>query len=196
MIVTASKAIYKKDQFIGVVAVDILEDTIIDMANNIEVEESGYVVVIDQNGSFIVYRYEHLIGTGAEDQAYFNALSKNGDKGLIDYTEDGESRVLGYVTNDKTDWLIGETSSAETFKQKANKILVPIAVTLLIVIVFAVIISYITTKRLIRPITSLQSLMKKVEEGNLLVKTDIKATNEINDRSEERRVGKESRSQR
>ncbi|MBU5467829.1 methyl-accepting chemotaxis protein [Virgibacillus sp. MSJ-26] len=181
MIVTASKAIYKKDQFIGVVAVDILADTIIDMANNIEVGDSGYVVVIDQNGSFIAHPDEQLIGTGADDQAYFNALSKSGDKGLIDYTEAGENRVLGYVTNNKTDWLIGETSSAETFKHKANKILVPIAVTLLIVIIFAVIISYITTKRLIRPITYLQSLMKKVEEGNLSIKTDIKATNEIND---------------
>src|SRR5699024_11779094 len=124
-------------------------ENINDMDNNIEIGVSGYVVVIDQNGRFLAHPDEQLIGTGAEDQAYFNALSKNGDKGLIDYTGDGESRVLGYVTNDKTDWLIGETSSAETFKQKANKILVPIAVTLLIVIVFAVIISYITTKRLI-----------------------------------------------
>src|SRR5690625_5937229 len=100
MIVTASKAIYKKDQFIGVVAVDILADTIIDMANNIEVGDSGYVVVIDQNGSFIGHPDEQLIGTGAEDQDHFNALSKNGDKGIIDYTGDGVRRALGYVTND------------------------------------------------------------------------------------------------
>src|SRR5699024_6513408 len=49
MIITASKAVYQIDQFIGVVAVDILADTVIDMANNIEVGDSGHVLVIDQN---------------------------------------------------------------------------------------------------------------------------------------------------
>src|SRR5690625_4999069 len=70
MIITASKAVYQNDQFIGVVAVDILADTVIDMANNIEVGDSGHVLVIDQNGSFIAHPDDHLIGTGAEDQAY------------------------------------------------------------------------------------------------------------------------------
>src|SRR5699024_1508460 len=38
-----------------------------------------------------------------------------------------------------------------------------------------------TTRRIIKPITYLQSLMNKVEDGDLSIKTDIKATNEIND---------------
>lgn len=181
MIITASKAVYQNDQFIGVVAVDILADTVIDMANNIEVGDSGHVLVIDQNGSFIAHPDDHLIGTGAEDQAYFKPLSNGDDKGLIEYTENGDTKILSYVTNDITNWIIGETISADAFKQEANKIIIPIAITLLIVIAFAVLVSYMTTRRIIKPITYLQSLMKKVEDGDLSIKTDVKATNEIND---------------
>lgn len=179
MIVTASKAIYENGQFSGVVAVNVLAETIIDMANNVEVGDSGYVIVIDQNDSFIAHPDEELIGTGSEEQAYFKALSKGGEKGVFEYTENGETRLLAHATNDKTNWLVGETISAETFQKEANKIIVPILLTLLVVIALAVVISYFTTRRLIKPITYLQTLMRKVEDGDLLITTDLKATNEI-----------------
>src|SRR5699024_6141827 len=147
MIITDSKADYQNDLFICVVAVDILADTVIDMANNIEVGDSGHVLVIDQNGSFIAHPDDHLIGTGAENQAYFKPLSNGDDQGLIEYTENGDTKILSYVTNDITNWVIGETISADAFKQEANKIIIPIAITLLIVIAFAVLVSYMTTRR-------------------------------------------------
>lgn len=183
MIVTASKAVYENGQFSGVVAVDVLADTIIDIANNIEVGKSGYVMVVDQNGSFIAHPNEQLIGTGAENQAYFESLSKSSSKGVFKYTENGKSNILGHSKNDKTNWLIGETVPVQDFQQEANKILLPISLTLLIIVVISIVISYITTKRIIKPITHLQKLMKNVEEGNLVAKTNIKATNEINELS-------------
>lgn len=179
VIITASKAIYQDGDFSGAVAVDILADTIIDITNSSDVGKSGYAIVIDQNGSFIAHPDEQLIGTGAEDEAYFKQLENINESGVFEYNDSDEKHILGYAINDKTNWLIGESASADVFKEEANKIIVPIAITLLIVIGIAILVSYITTKRIVKPIHLLQSLMKKVENGDLLIDTKINASSEI-----------------
>ncbi|MFD1037049.1 methyl-accepting chemotaxis protein [Virgibacillus byunsanensis] len=178
-IITAAKAFYENDQFVGVVAADIFAETLIEMTTNIKVGKSGYAMIIDQSGSFVAHPDGTLIGTGADDQAFYNSLRQEGSSGVIEYSEDNETNILGYTTNTRTGWIIGETVPVKDFQEEANKIIPPIVITLVIVILFAVIVSYVTSKRITKPIKTLESTMKEVENGNLLARANIKSTNEI-----------------
>lgn len=179
MIITGAKAFYKNGQLVGVAGADIYVDTLIEMTSKIKVGQSGFAIIIGKGGNFVAHPDETLIGTSAEQQPYFKKLQNSADHGLINYQTNDGNRILGYATNQKTGWIIGETVFEEDFQEQARSILLPIAITLLIVIAIAVVVSFITTKRITKPIKQLQSTMKEVEDGNLLAKSNITSKNEI-----------------
>ncbi|WP_404454383.1 methyl-accepting chemotaxis protein [Virgibacillus necropolis] len=179
MIVTAAKAFYNNGQLVGVTGADIYVDTLIEMTNKIKVGKSGFALIIDRSGNFIAHPDETLIGTSAEQQPYFKELQSSSDNGIIEYQADGGNRILGYTTNEKTGWVVGETVFEKDFQEQARTIMLPIAITLLIVIAIAIAVSFISTKRITKPIKELQSTMKEVENGDLLAKSNINAKNEI-----------------
>ena len=52
---TISKAVYKGDELLGVLAADIFVDVLVDMINNADVEPNSYAFLIDQNLRMIVH---------------------------------------------------------------------------------------------------------------------------------------------
>ncbi|WP_430790899.1 methyl-accepting chemotaxis protein [Virgibacillus flavescens] len=179
MIITAAKAFYDNGELVGVTGADIYVDTLIEMTSKIKVGKSGYAMIIGRDGNFVAHPDETLVGTSADQQPYFEKLQSSENNGILEYQAEGANRILGYTTNSKTGWVIGETVFEQDFQDEAKSILLPIIITVLIIVLLAVIISYFTTKRITKPIKQLQSTMKDVEAGNLLAKTNVKKNNEI-----------------
>ncbi|MBP1948024.1 methyl-accepting chemotaxis protein [Virgibacillus litoralis] len=183
-IVTAAQSYSKYGQVVGVIGADVLVDTLISMTNNIQTGESGYAMIIDQQGTFIAHPNDELVGKSAEKAAFYSKLSSNGENGVIEYTENDEGKILGFTTNNTTGWVLGETVFKSDFSDQASSILIPIIATLLIILLLAIVISFFTTRRITKPIKNLQGTMKEVENGNLLAKTTIQTHNEIGQLSE------------
>lgn len=179
MIITAAKAFYNNGELVGVTGADIYVDTLIAMTNKIKVGKSGFAIIIGRDGNFVAHPDDLYIGTSADEQAYFEKLQSSGDNGIIEYQADGGNRILGFTTNQKTGWVVGETVFEKDFQDEAKTILLPIAITVLIIVALAIIVSYFSTRRITKPIQQLQGTMKEVEDGNLLAKSKIKANNEI-----------------
>lgn len=179
MVITASQAFYRNGQLTGAYGADILVDTLIDMTSKIKTSESGYTMIVSQNDNIILHPDEALQDTSIADQSYYDAIQSSGESGLVEFKENNDDVFLGYKTNGITGWIIAEAAFEKDFNKIANATIVPILIALGIIIILAVIVSIILTKRITNPIQQLQKVMKDVENGNLLARANVTVVNEI-----------------
>ncbi|WP_099159842.1 methyl-accepting chemotaxis protein [Virgibacillus ndiopensis] len=179
MIITAARSYSKNGQIVGVAAADVYVDTLINMTNELEIGKTGHAIIVDRDGKFVAHSNKDLIGKNANDLAFYKQARDKGTSGVVHFTEDDEDKVLGFSTNSTTGWLLGEIVSKSEIQKKAKSIFPPIVITLGVVLLFAIVFSIVSARRITKPIKSLQQTMKEVENGNLSAKTDIKSVNEI-----------------
>ena len=86
-----------------------------------------------------------------------------------DLEYDGRDKTLGYSINETTGWIIVGTVDKAELEEKGAAVLLPIAITVLAILILSVIVSVLIARRIRRPITDLQKNMKRVEEGDLTV---------------------------
>lgn len=167
VVTTASKAYFKDDDFVGVVAADILVGTLIDMINETEIGETGYGVILNQEGEFIAHPDEEMIGETEADNAYFQQIAEGADQGTVSFKENGKEKAIAYVTNPTTDWIVGGKVNKKDFKELAQSIVLPIAGTLIVTLLIAVFISLKITKAITVPIQHIMSRMTAIAKGDL-----------------------------
>jgi methyl-accepting chemotaxis protein len=177
-VVTALRAVEQNGNVIGVVGIDIAIDQIFKVIKDIKFGETGYGFMIDNSGKMMVHPDQSLIGKSVTKEGYYQKMKEAGQKGLIEYTYKGDDKLLIFRTDKKTGWKLAGTVYKEEFEKKAQKILPPIAMTLIGIALLASLLSYIFVKKMVKPIKTLQNAMEEVEKGNLTV--EIK-----NDRQDE-----------
>lgn len=183
-VITVAKAVTNGNQLQGVIGVDVSVKSLVTMVNDIKIGDTGYAVVFDQNGSYVVHPDTELIGEDVSDSDYYQKILATGEQGLIDYQFEGRDKMMGFVTNETTGWKIGGTVYNEEFESRTQAIILPVAIVLLIVLIIAAVVSYFITRGVTKPIRKLQNTMKEVENGNLAVRTDIDSQDEIGELAE------------
>src|SRR5699024_407309 len=193
IIVTASKAYYNGNKLAGVMAADILIDTLIDMMDDITIGETGYAVILDNTGKYVAHPEEDYIGQDESDEEYYNKIKESGEQGLVEYQFDGEDKVMGFVKNPTTGWILGGTVYIKDFQKQAQSIITPIAIALVVVLIIAIIVSLLTTRRITNPIKTVMERMESIADGDLSqspletkskdeIGQLVNATNEMNER--------------
>lgn len=179
-IVSTAMAVIENGRFKGVVSADIKVDTLIGIAKKVKIADTGYAVVMDENGTVLAHPDKKMIGKNVSKEGYYKKIiDTKKHRGIIHHTLHGDEKAMAFTKNPTTNWLIiGNVSKAE-FQQKAAAILFPIAVTLLIVVAFVIFVSFMISKRITKPIHRLQASMKEVEDGNLLSKVELNRQDEI-----------------
>lgn len=179
IVITAAKAFYQYSDVVGVAGIDIQTKELLEMMNSITIGDSGYTVVIDENGSYITNPDPGLIGQNISEEKYYQDIMAAGEQGLVDGSLDGEDIVIGFVKNPTTDWTLGGIIQKGEFESKAGVILVPIAISLGAVLILAIISAMIIARRITKPIEQLQTTMKQVEDGDLTVNITTNRKDEI-----------------
>lgn len=193
IVVAAAKAHYDGDKLVGVVAVDIQVQELIDITNKIEIGETGYAIIIDETGRLIAHPDEAMIGENISEEAYYEKMVANDDgTGLIEYKKDGENLLIGYAHNNTSDWIVGGIVNKADFAKKARGVITPIVVTFIIVSIFVILFSLWITKKITGGLQRVVTRMKEIADGDiskeaLTVDSEdeigqlILATNEMND---------------
>src|SRR5699024_4101954 len=167
IIVTASKAYYNGNELAGVMAADILIDTLIDMIDQITIGETGYAVILDNTGKYVAHPEEDYIGQDESDEEYYNKIKESGEQGLVEYQFDGEDKVIGFVKNPTTGWILGGTVYISDFQKQARSILVPILISLGVALVLAIVTSVLTTRSVTHQIKTVMLRMQHIADGDL-----------------------------
>jgi methyl-accepting chemotaxis protein len=166
----------------GVLAMDLLLDTITDQVNSEKIGESGYAFMLDPNGIFLANPNKELLNTNIADMEGLKDLADKmltTDSGYEEYTYNREDKIMVYKKMPGTSWILGVTiSENEVYKElTAMRIsfIMILLVLLGIIITIAVIVSNIITK----PIKEMTIAARQVEKGELSVQIKDKGAKEI-----------------
>lgn len=166
-VVSAAKAYYQGEQLIGVIAADVLVTNLIEIVNSVEIGETGFAVVFNESGQLIAHPEEEMVGKDESDQPYYQQMIDGDTSGIIEFESRGQDMIMGYAQNPLTGWVIGGTVQKDDFTDQARGIITPILITLGIVVVLAIAVSLLTTRRITRAIQMVMERMRSIADGNL-----------------------------
>lgn len=163
-VITAARAYYNGEQLVGVFALDVTIDTILNMTNSVKIGDTGFVVVFDHTGKYISNPYKKTDGLGEE---LLKEVYEIGSHGVVEYTADGKNHSMTFVENATTGWRIGGILNNAEFESKATGILTTTVITLIIILAIAVITSMFTIRRITKPIKAVLERMELITYGDL-----------------------------
>ncbi len=115
-IITISKAVYKNDELLGVLAADIFVDVLVDMVMKADVENNSYAFLIDQNMNMVAhpnkaYDYEdspHNVMEipNAPYGPLIDAMSAGSDEMIFVEDYDGTTRGIVYSEIPNIGWYV------------------------------------------------------------------------------------------
>ena len=146
-VITISKAVYKDDELLGVLAADIFVDVLVDMIEDANVAEDSYAFLIDQNMRMVVhpddaYDYEDFpkMVMGVEGSPYgplIEAIHTGSDEMVYVKDYDGVKRGIVYSRMTNTGWYV----CIATSKDEVEKGVVTLVLGFIIATVISIVIS-------------------------------------------------------
>jgi methyl-accepting chemotaxis protein len=166
----------------GVLAMDLLLDTITDFVGSEKIGDTGYAFLIDKNGTFLAHPDSKLFNTKITDIKGLEEISNKmltQESGFEKYMYNGQNKIMVFQKLSGTDWVLGVTIVenevyAELMKLRISFAII-VAVLLLIVIVVAIIVSNLITK----PIKDMTVVSRQVADGNLDIRIKEKGAKEM-----------------
>ena len=160
--------IYKAGTLIGVLGMDILFDTFTSQISSIKVYDTGYAILLDQEGR-VLYHPTMENGTTPEfveqhkEEDLYKRLS-SGDE-LIRYQSNGEERQLAFTTlRNKTKLAItAPVSEINAGRRRLTLIILLVAVVLLAVFT---VITLLLMNALTKPLVRLAAASQKLMDGD------------------------------
>ena len=169
---------------VGAVGVDYLIDKLPEIMNKYKVGESGYTFLLDTTGTFMYHKDENKVlkekfTEYAGDAGKVGKKMVQGENGVGTYILDEEERYAAYAPIKANNWSVGTV----IFKSEAEKPLVKfntiLAATYIIGLLFLIAAIYFVTKKILKDIPKLLGAIRKVAQGDLTSKVEVKSEDEI-----------------
>ncbi|SHH58688.1 methyl-accepting chemotaxis protein [Caloranaerobacter azorensis DSM 13643] len=184
-VISAAIPIYNKsanNEFVGVLAVDISLETLTKMANSIQIGAKGYPVLLDRNGYIMTHKDMKLIGKTVPVKIVADAINKS-KEGVVDYKfkENGKlyDKFAVYTTIDRLGWKILVIMYMNEISGKVMFILESVLMFSVIFLLVGIVVSYLLSKSIIKPIEVLVDGMRRIKGGDLTVRCNINSKDEI-----------------
>ena len=175
----------KNGKFIGVIAEDILLDTLTSTINNINNSGIGTGLIFDKNGIILAHQDQKLLDTNLKDNNELKDMSTeimSKDSGETEYTYTGISKLMEYRKIPSTGWTLCIT----TDKAKAYSDIYSLVTKYIIIIVSTItvvaLLAFLIGIALVKPLENLKKELAKAAENNdLTLQFKSKSKDEIND---------------
>lgn len=179
LVLAVSQAVLMDGKVVGVVGLDLKINSVMNIMNDITIGDTGYVFVMDAGNKLISHKREELVGADQSSEEFIRKIKETGKTGTFHYNYEGKEKIMSYITNETTGWVISASVYTSEFQRKARAIITPSLIGLFAVILVAGAVSWPVTQNIIRPVRRLQAAMKEFQEGKLSVRSGINKKNEI-----------------
>lgn len=176
-VITIAKTVEKNGQVVGVVALDCTLATLSQKMAEKQLGDTGYVYIIDTDGTIIAHKDKTLINTPS---SIFDKVG-SGDNGFIKYTLDGVNKFAVYKVNQLTGWRIVSVMQEAELTKDTKAILFNDSLIMLIMLIIAVIMSLRLSKGISNNINKLKEVFSKASDGDLTVSMTASTKDEFND---------------
>jgi len=183
-ILTIAKPIFLNGKPIGAIAVDITIDDLANIMEEYKLGDSGYSVLIDKNGTIIYHPdgskilNENMTETDG-DLGEIGKKMINGENGTDEYKYNKEGKFFSYAPVTINGWSVGTNIT----KKEVLKGLVQLNIIMFIAfatgLVLLLIIAFLIIRYLLKEIPTLLDVIKRIAQGDLTVRAEIKSKDEI-----------------
>lgn len=106
-VMTLAKAVFRDDQFIGVLGLDFSLQTISSMVDDIQFGQSGYALLLDRNGLLLAHpTAKDRLGVRAVEAYPFLQPVLSADEGTLHFEDGGKDMIGYYFTQPETGWKL------------------------------------------------------------------------------------------
>ncbi|PKM51805.1 MAG: sensor histidine kinase [Firmicutes bacterium HGW-Firmicutes-7] len=154
----------------AVLVVDVSLQPLVELCNNLNLGGSGYVYIVDENDEIIYHPQQAVVFSGLKDEISFKYneqsttyINPQGDEVLI------VNNSLNFVS-----WELVGVSYIKNIADRNYQIAKEIMVTVPIILIIVVLLSWYISYKISLPIKELGKHMKIVEKGNFDIKLDLK----------------------
>ena len=163
----------------GTFVVDI-EEVLLEQAYTNLDADGGEVFIIDQTGTIVSHPDKSLIGTSISEMPYFIELMSEYDQtGAISYQSDNQEKIAFFSLLETNDWRIVKTISKNELYFEVDQIqrifFIGAGIYTALILMFVLGLSLQYTE----PMLKIISDIKRVEQGDLSVRTKVSTTNEM-----------------
>lgn len=166
---------------VGVLGMDILLDTIVDLAREVKVYDSGFAFLMDRDGNIL---YHPDLELGSKPSEFYENMSRellrrrNTGEMLVRYKKDGETWQLAFsALND--DYKVGVTAPvSEITAYQRHMMLIFLLVALVILAVFTLA-TLLIMSRLTKPLARLTAASQRLMAGDYDAELDYEGRDEV-----------------
>ncbi len=175
--------LYRDNETVGVVGMDIDFSIIEDVVNGTRVYDSGYAFLVDGQGMVVSHR-EIPMGTpmGNADESLIPVVREleNGTtgSGLFTYQWKGQEKELSFRTLRNT-MRLAVTAPVSEINAARNGLILHILTALLVIAALSVALTVLFTRRLVRPLKELNVAAKKIAAGDYSVTISNQTKDEV-----------------
>jgi len=171
----------KNGKIVGVIGVDCELTTLAERISEKKIGNSGYMFISEVSGNVLAHPKNDLINTDAAAKLSIWNEVKSGNKGFVNYDDNGMKKFGVYDTNELTGWKLVATLDESELTNDTQSIL---ETTLIIIGVMALIsigMSIILSKGIAHNIKKLKEVFAKASDGDLTVSITASTKDEFQD---------------
>ncbi len=179
LVVTVSIPVYQESEFVGVLGADIALDQMTSVISKSKIGNDGYIALLDDKGVVIAHPDSTLLGKEFP-VADVKAAILSDESGSQDYTYEKQRKCAYYTTlGNETGWKIIGVLEYKEILELNSGILISTIISALIIVIIAQILGYVVSRPIVKSVKALSADMVKIGEGDLTVRSRIKARDEI-----------------
>ncbi len=168
---------YNTLEHYGYLMIDLDEIMLEQSYSEIQGKQNEEVFICDKNGRIISHTDKSKISTFITNKAYGEELLSK-ENGNLEYFS-GEKRLAIFSTINNNGWKVIKTIATDNLYQEINQIQRFLAIVGFVYGVLIIIFMIIFSIRYTEPMFKMMSVIKKVEEGDLSARMQIKSNDEI-----------------
>lgn len=184
LVISAAKPIYKENELVGVLGIDVSLKNLAEELNSIKIGENGSIVILNRELKIMTSRDERRIGTTLENEKLKEAINKNEKYVRYEGNEKGEEKIATIIKSERLGWTIVSEMNANEMEASTKSLLKNTVIIGGMALVIAISISHIISGKIIKNIKCLLEDMEKVKEGDFTVACHIQCKDEIGELGE------------
>lgn len=163
---------------LGVIVITINEEELYKIFGKSDLFNKDTRFILSDNGIIISNSDKDLIFKPIDDSSLYKQLLEK-ESGYSINTMDKDRFLINYQTIKSVDWKLFESIPYSWMFNEIYTLRTKVIIISIVIFIIFTFVVYFFTKVFISPLKVLEKLMKKVEEGNLNVKFDLKLNDEI-----------------
>lgn len=182
IVITISAPVNVDGEIVGLTAVDIAIDKLINMVDEYELGDTGYFTLLSKNNVIIAHKdKDNLLKKVDEINLSDNIVQSviNKDRSVVEFTYNYDRFIGNSVEIGDTGWQIMSSLPREEFMLNTNQLVLIIIAVFVILLVVLIGVLYVLINKLTKPITDITNITNKLAEGELDVNIDINSDDEI-----------------